>query len=144
MQQTVVVSSVMRKRGSEPGVERPGRTQTRHKKTEKKKTEHPPRSRRQRTRRSPCGALFQVTTSTTTDGFFRGDEEDDGFVWKHYRDFFFSFLFFFHVQKLGKFNQNSLAELVEITLEKQNFPKKIQIALSKNGEVSPEKIQWEA
>jgi len=45
---------------------------------------------------------------------------------------------------LGKFNQNSLAELVEITLEKQNFPKKIQIALSKNGEVSPEKIQWEA
>jgi len=36
---------------------------------------------------------------------------------------FFSFLFFFHVQKLGKFNQNSLAESVEITLEKQNFPK---------------------
>jgi hypothetical protein len=42
-----------RKRGSEPGVERPGRTQTRHKKTEKKKTEHPPRSRRQRDVKKP-------------------------------------------------------------------------------------------
>jgi hypothetical protein len=50
-----------------------------------------------------------------------------------------SFLFFFHVQKLGKFNQNSLAESVKITLEKQNFPnfsKKINRKMEKN---SPEK-----
>jgi hypothetical protein len=54
------------------------------------------------------------------------------------------FLFHFHVKKLGKFNQNSFAELVEITQENKNFPKKIQIALSKNGEVSPEKNSMES
>jgi hypothetical protein len=50
------------------------------------------------------------------------------------------FLFFFHVQKLGKFNQNSLAELVETTQEKQNFPKKFKLLYRKMAKFRQKKI----
>jgi hypothetical protein len=41
---------------------------------------------------------------------------------------------------LGKFNQNSLAELVEITQEKQNFPKKFKLLYRKMAKFRQKKI----